>query len=147
MTDYLTGVWAARTRLSGVEAITVNGLPAATAQARSSNGQADFRLLAIRYDSNTIYRFVFQSVRERTAALNVPFRETTYSFRKLTDSEAAALKPRRIRIHEVRSGETAGTLAARMPFGAENLRRFLVLNGLQENATLQAGRKVKIVTE
>ncbi len=146
MKDYLARVWGAQVRLSGVEAITINGMPAATGTL-SGNGK-DYRLLAVRYDSRSIYRFIFLSTSDRTPALNRPFRETTYSFRKLSDAEAAALKPRRIRIYQVQSGDTASRIAARLPFGpAENLERFLALNGLSENARLQAGQKVKIVVE
>jgi predicted Zn-dependent protease len=145
MTDYLSKVWAANVRLSGVEAITVNGMPAATAST-SGNGK-NYRLLAIRYDSNAIYRFIFVSASERTAALNVPFRETTYSFRKLSDADAAELKPRRVRIYEVKAGDSPAKIAARMPFAEENLKRFLVLNGFTEAATLQPGQRVKIVAE
>ncbi len=145
MDDYLTGVWGAKVRLSGVESLTINGLPAATATV-SGNGK-DYRLVAIRYDARTIYRFIFLSASDRTAALNMPFRETTYSFRKLSDAEAAALKPRRLRIYEVAPGDSPARIAARMPFGAENLQRFLVLNGLTESTTLQPGQRVKIVTE
>jgi len=145
MTDYLTRVWGANVRLTGVEAITVNGVPAATA-AVSRNGK-DYRLVALRYDAETIYRFIFVSARERTAALNVPFRETTYSFRKLSDAEAAALKPRRLRIYQVKAGDTPTKVAARMPFGDDNLKHFLVLNGLTETSTLAPGQRVKIVAE
>jgi predicted Zn-dependent protease len=145
MTDYLTRVWGAEVRLSGVEAITVNGLPAATA-AVSGNGK-DYRLVALRYGADAIYRFIFVSASERTAALSVPFRETTYSFRKLSDAEAAALKPRRLRIYEVKAGDTPATVAARMPFAEENLKRFLVLNGFSGTTTLQPGQRVKIVAE
>ncbi|GAB4229953.1 MAG: M48 family metalloprotease [Kiloniellaceae bacterium] len=145
MSDYLTRVWGAKVRLSGVEAISVNGLPAATATL-SGNGK-DYRLLAVRYDADTIYRFIFLSASDATAALNRPFRETTYSFRKLSDAEAAALKPRRIDIYEVQPGDTPSKIAARMPFGSENLQRFLVLNALTESSTLRPGEKVKIVIE
>jgi len=145
MTDYMTKVWAANVRLSGVEAITVNGMPAATASV-SGNGK-DYRLLALRYDSNAIYRFIFLSASDRTAALNVPFRETTYSFRKLSDAEAAALKPQRLRIYEVKAGDSPAKIAARMPFEEENLKRFLVLNAFTESTALQPGQRVKIVTE
>ncbi len=146
MTNYLSNVWAANVRLSGLEAITVNGLPAATASTTARDGD-NIRIVAIRYDAQTIYRFYFQSTADRTAGLNVPFRNTTYSFRKLSDSDAAELKPRRLRIHQVQPGETVSGIAARMPFGEENLRRFLVLNGLDQNATLDAGQSVKIVSE
>src|SRR3546814_4255776 len=79
---------------------------------------------------------IFVSASERSAALNVPFRETTYSFRKLSEAEAAKLKPRRVRIYEVKAGDTPAKIAARMPFAEENLKRFLVLNGFTETATL-----------
>jgi predicted Zn-dependent protease len=145
MTDYLTKVWGANVRLSGVEAITVNGIPAATASV-SGNGK-DYRLVALRYDSNAIYRFIFLSASDRTAAMNVPFRETTYSFRKLSDAEAAALKPQRLRIYEVKAGDSPAKIAARMPFEEDNLKRFLVLNAFTERTALQPGQRVKIVTE
>jgi predicted Zn-dependent protease len=145
MSDYLTRVWGANVRLTGVEAITVNGLPAATG-AVSASGK-NYRLVALRYDTETIYRFIFVADADRSAALNLPFRETTYSFRRLSDAEAAALKPRRIGIYEVRSGDSPARIAARMPFGAENLKRFLVLNGFTESTRLQPGQRVKIVTE
>lgn len=145
MTDYLTKVWGAQVRLANTEAITVNGLPGATA-AVSGNGK-DYRLVALRYDADTIYRFIFASASDRTAALSVPFRETTYSFRRLSDSEAAALKPRRLRIYEVQAGDSPAKIAARMPFAEENLKRFLVLNGFTEATTLQRGERVKIVAE
>jgi predicted Zn-dependent protease len=128
-----------------VESITVNGLPAATG-AVSGSGK-NYQLVALRYDSNAIYRFIFVSASDRTAALNVPFRETTYSFRKLTEAEAAELKPRRLRIYEVKAGDSPAKIAARMPFGDENMKRFLVLNGFSESTVLQPGQRVKIVTE
>lgn len=145
MTDYLAGVWGQKLRLSGLEAIEVNGLKAATAGA--SNGRQDLRLLVLRYDAKTIYRFLFVTKPDQTAGFNRGFRETTYSFRKLSDGEAAKLKPRRVRIHEVKAGETPGQIAARMPFAGENLKRFLVLNGFDENVVLQSGQSVKIIAE
>jgi predicted Zn-dependent protease len=145
MSDYLTKVWGAKVSLKGVEAITVNGMAAATA-AVSGSGK-DYRLLAVRYDADAIYRFIFLSASDRTAALNQPFRETTYSFRKLSDAEAAKFKPQRIRIYQVAPGDSPAKIAARMPFGEENLQRFLVLNGFTEATTLQPGQRVKIVTE
>src|SRR3546814_6888556 len=45
MTDYLTKVWGANVRLRGVEAITVNGLPAATAAVRSEEHTSELQSL------------------------------------------------------------------------------------------------------
>src|SRR3546814_19431158 len=106
----------------------------------------DFRLVALRYDAQTIYRFTFVSASERSAALNVPFRETTYSFRKLSEAEAAKLKPRRVRIYEVKAGDTPAKIEARIPFAEENLKRFLLLNGLPKTATLTPSHRPKITT-
>jgi len=145
MTNYLTNAWGAKVQLSGVESITINGMQAATG-AVSGNGK-DYRLVAIRYDARTIYRFIFLSASDRTAALNVPFRETTYSFRRLSDAEAAGLKPRRLKIYRVQAGDTPAGIAARMPFGRENLQRFLALNGFTEQTALQPGQRVKTVVE
>src|SRR3546814_15576293 len=89
---------------------------------------------------------IFVSASERSAALNVPFRETTYSFRKLSEAEAAKLKPRRVRIYEVKAGDTPAKIAARMPFAEESLKRFLVLNGFTETATPTPGQRLKINT-
>jgi predicted Zn-dependent protease len=74
-------------------------------------------------------------------------RRTTYSFRKLTDAEAAALKPQRIRIVTVQPGDTVASLAARMPFEDYKVERFRTLNGLAEGAALTPGQKVKLVAE
>src|SRR3546814_14877524 len=96
MTDYLTEVWGAQVRLTNIEAMTVNGLAGATAAV--SNAGKDYRLVALRYDADTIYRFIFASASNRTAALNLPFRETTYSFRRLSDAEEIGRASRRERV-------------------------------------------------
>ncbi|MFQ6016845.1 MAG: M48 family metalloprotease [Kiloniellaceae bacterium] len=149
MVEYLTQDWAKDLGLSDVEAITVNGMAAATGRTRlnTRGGQRDIRLLAIRYDAKTIYRMLFVTPPSLTAALGRPFRETTYSFRKLSQAEAARLRPLRLRIHDPRPGDTVAGLAARMPFEDHRMERFLVLNGLHAGGPLPPGRKVKIVTE
>src|SRR3546814_16792700 len=90
---------------------------------------------------------IFVSASERSAALNVPFRETTYSFRKLSEAEAAKLKPRRVRIYEVKAGDTPAKIAARMPLAEENLKRFLVLNGCTAQPPLTPGPRLRNTTE
>ena len=71
----------------------------------------------------------------------------TYSFRKLSDKEAAALKPYRLRVVTVKAGDTVQSLAAKMPFETANVDRFLVLNGLESGARLTPGQRVKIIRE
>jgi predicted Zn-dependent protease len=149
MTAYLTGVWAKSVALREVERLDINGMEAATGRTRlnTRSGARDLRLVAIRYDARSIYRMLFVTPPKATRPLLRAFRDTTYSFRKLSAAEAAALKPLRLEIHRVRPGERAATIAERMPFEDYRLRRFLVLNGLAQGADLPVGRKVKVVRE
>lgn len=149
LVDYLANVWAKNISLQNLERITVNGLQGATGTARvqTRSGAADLRLAAIRYSSDRVYRFLFLTPPNRTAALSEGLRRTTYSFRKLSDAEAAALKPQRIRVVTVQPGDSVASLAARMPFDDRQVERFRVLNGLQNGATLTPGQRVKLVAE
>ena len=69
------------------------------------------------------------------------------SFRRLSEREAAALRPLRVRVVAVEPGETVDSLAARMAFEDFRSERFRVLNGLTPGARLRTGQLVKIVTE
>mgnify|MGYP006425527975 CR=1 FL=1 len=144
---YLQRDWAANARLQEVERVSVNGLEAATGrtQGRIRQGRRDFRLVAIRYDDDTIYRFMFVTKPGSTARFNVPFRETTHSFRALDESEAQALKPLTLRIHTVQQGESVDSLARQMPFDDHQVLRFRTLNGLKEGDSLTPGQTVKLV--
>jgi predicted Zn-dependent protease len=149
MANYIQSAWARGARLQGMEQIKINGLDAATAatQLSTKSGQRDVRLVAIRFDANTIYRFMFVTQPGETASLSEPFRRTTYSFRKLTDSEAAAAKPLHIRVVTVGAGDTVDTLARRMAVDTAPASRFRLINGLQPNDTVRAGERVKIIAE
>ncbi|MBT5050158.1 MAG: LysM peptidoglycan-binding domain-containing protein, partial [Rhodospirillaceae bacterium] len=147
---YLTDIWLPKARLRNVEALTVNGLEAATAvtEARTQSGRRAVRLLAIRKNLHTIYRFVFLTQPREANRWSTAFRRTSHSFRFLSKSEAASFKPLRIRTVRVRRGDTAESLARRMVGnGKFALDRFRVINGLRGNKRLRAGQLVKIVSE
>jgi predicted Zn-dependent protease len=149
VTDYLNRDWAKDTTLREVEAITVNGLAAATGQTRvrGKQGTLDFRLVAIQGDTESVYRFLFVTPPKLTGALAEGLRRTTYSFRRLGPGEAAEIKPRRLRLYRVRPGDTPSGIARRMAFEDYRLERFLALNGLREKSPIRPGQTVKIVTE
>src|SRR5262249_15136648 len=110
----------------------VNGLEAATGslKVRTSEGPSELRLCAIRTDPAHICRFRFitpLSLLEQLAPGNL---RTFQSFRTLTVAEAAALKPLRVRVVNVKKGDTVATLAKRMAFDGYATERFRVLNGL-----------------
>jgi len=148
MTSYLRDVWV-EGDLEDLERITVNKMEAATGWLRvpSRSGDQDLRGLAIRYDSDTIYRFLFLSPANKTGRYAEPFRRTTYSFRRLSKREANAIKPLRVDLHTVKSGESAADIAARMPLESARLEHLLVLNGYSSANEIKAGDVLKVVTE
>ena len=148
--DYLVRIWAPKLGLRNVEAITVNGMPAATGwnQIQGQNGPVDVRLVAIRFDARTFYRFLFVTPPNLTRQLDAGLQRTTYGFRALSPQEAAALKPLKLAVLPVRAGDTVERLAARMPDHQDHkLEQFRVLNGLRQGDTVTPGQRVKLVVE
>jgi predicted Zn-dependent protease len=149
MQRYIREQWASGIQLADLDPITVNGLDAAIGEARvaTNAGQRDAWLVAVRWNQSTIYRFVLLAQPGQLGAFRDGFNRTLQSFRPLSASEAAALKPQRIEIVTVGSGDTVESMAARMPFSDYRVERFRVLNALPANATLTPGQRVKIVVE
>jgi len=128
-----------------IQPTTINGFEAATGTVRGAlnNRPVEIRIVAIRYNDNTVYRF-------RSAHLgggpNTAADYAASSFHRVGGGEAAGLHPYRIRVVTVRPGDTAQSLANRMPFPDFRQDRFRVLNGLTTaNTTLTPGQRVKIV--
>ncbi len=149
MVEYLKKEWAPEASLEAVAGLDINGYDAATGvtQGRAGGGEVDVRLVAIRFDSGTVYRFLFASPPSLTQRLDDAFRETAYSFRGLAASEAAGLRPQRVRVVKVRPGDTVQRLADAMPFEDYKVERFRVLNGLGPGEPLPKLDSVKIVVE
>jgi predicted Zn-dependent protease len=139
----LTQQGQAQIPISNIERTTVNGLPAAygTARVNSGNGQVDVVVFAYQFANNQAFHFVTVSQAGRAGVFDPLFR----SVRRISASEAASVKPRRLDVVTVRSGDTVQSLASRMAYSNLQLERFLVLNGLSSNARLAPGQKVKLV--
>ncbi len=122
---------------------TVNGLPASyvTARANTQQGAVDLTIFAYEFSRTSAFHFATLTTAGGTGAFNSMFQ----SVRRLSASEAAAIKPRYIDIVTVRSGDTVQSLARRMAYSDYQTERFLVLNGLSSNARLTPGQKVKVV--
>ena len=147
MQRYLTDVWGKSASLRDPESLDINGMEAATAWTRvdSESGPRDIRAVVIRYDPQTIYRFLYVTPAGVTARYNLDFRRSSHSFRKLTDAQVAAIQPLRIGLHEVQPGETVESIAADMPFASMRAEHLMVLNGLTSPAELQPGMTIKVV--
>jgi predicted Zn-dependent protease len=144
--DYLTRVWAGQARLADMQTFTVNGLPAATGQAtvNAQGGQMVARLAAIAA-GDTMYRFLFVMPPNIARQAEPDLIRAVHSFHRLTREEAAALKPLRIRIAPVKSGDTVESFAARMAMEEYKADWFRVINGLRNGEKLEPGQRVKLV--
>ena len=109
------------------------------------DGPRNARLVAIHETRKRIFRFAFLTPPAVASRMAEDFQRTTFSFRRLSPEEAKAIRPLRLRFTVVADGDTAASLAARMPFEKFSLEWFETLNGLQRGDTLAAGSMVKMV--
>ncbi|WP_246427155.1 M48 family metalloprotease [Sphingopyxis panaciterrulae] len=129
---------------SAIQRTTVNGIPASytTVRANSQSGQVDVTVFAYEFARNNAFHFVALTKAGGAGTFNSMFG----SLRRLSASEAAAIRPRRVDVVTVRSGDTVASLARRMAYSNYQAERFQVLNRLAANSRLTPGQKVKIVT-
>jgi len=124
---------------------TINGLTAASATiGADSNGQpVDVTVVAIAASSTTAYSFTV--IQPRGAGLG-SLASLVQSFSRMSEADAAAIRPRVIDVVSVGRNDTVASLAARMAYTDSREDRFRVLNGIAPGTTtLPAGRKVKLV--
>lgn len=130
---------------AAVQRTTVNGIPAAYTSFRAASGNTplDVTVFAYAPGGERAYHFTVLTAAGQGLGALQPM---VQSFRRLTAQQASAIRPRYLRVVTVGARDTLSTLAARMAWPDNRLERFLVLNGLDQNARLAAGQRVKIVT-
>jgi predicted Zn-dependent protease len=146
--DYLTRLWVPNLRLSNAEAITVGGMPAATGSARvqmKSGGSADVRFVAVGFPTDAILRFVIIAPAGGLSKIEPAMIRSVNTLKYLSEAEAKAIKPLRLKVVTVQPADTAEKFAEQLPFGRFKLEQFRVLNGLREGETLKPGERVKLV--
>jgi predicted Zn-dependent protease len=141
--DYLNSGWMENIDKPSTEDLTINGFPAASAQARGDQWQ--FRVYALRFGSD-VYRFIF-ATKEKTTESDRNARETVNSFRRLSLEEIQAARPLRIKIITAQPGDTVESLSHRMAAVDRPMERFRVLNGLDAHAQVKVRDLVKIVVD
>jgi len=146
---YLAAIRINGAKFGDIEKLDIDGMNAATGEASlERGGQArTARLVVIREDDERVYQLLFLSPPHKTAALATDFRRTTYSFRKLTKAEIAAIKPLRIRLRTVEKGDTVESLANHMPMETFALEWFELLNGAERGKPLLPGSRVRLIAE
>ena len=122
----------------------INGMPAAftTARVNTSSGLVDVSVVAYQWDPQRVYHFVMLTPGGSGMGAFTPM---VNSLRKITPTEAAAIRPRIIHVVTVAPGDTVQSLAGRMAYHDFKLDRFLQLNGLAPGARLAPGQKVKLI--
>ncbi len=140
--EVLRSTWTDTIEPGSLVTTTINDLPVVTAL---SNGKEwTFRLSAIRI-GNTTYRLIM-AARSGGSDLENMFQRTLNSVRQVQPEEARRIRPLKLQIVTAQRGDTAQSLASRMPIDRA-LDRFLLLNGLDRNGPLKPGQRYKIVVE
>ena len=131
------GIAPRRFQVGGIDAAS------ATVGATTQSGPVDVTVVAYAMDAKTAYHFVLVTAQGSGIG---PFQSLIESFRRLSASEVAAIKPRRIRVVTIGRADTVATLAARMAYPTMQVERFRVLNAIPAEASVRAGQKVKLIT-
>ena len=146
--DYATSVAQKLLGQSGAdygrpERTRINGIDAAVVQARVStqSGTAAVTVAAYRWSDNQVFHLVAIAPPSRPAL----FDGMIGSLRRLTDAEAAAIRPRVIQVVTARPGDTAQSLSQRMAFNSLRLERFLTINDRDADHPIRPGDQVKLI--
>lgn len=126
-----------------IQRTTVNGIPAAYAigTVNNKNGRIDVTVFAYEFSKSSAFHFATLAPSGKAGVFSPMYQ----SMKRLSTSAAAAIKPRKIDVVTVRSGDTISGLSSRMAYSDFQQERFLVLNRLRANSGLRVGQKVKIV--
>jgi predicted Zn-dependent protease len=145
LSAYMTSGWINGLVRDSVREDTVNGLPAVTASAVTDGWS--FRIAVVRI-GRTGYRFIFAS-RSGGSDFTRDYEKTVQSFRQLTPTERARLRPLRIKVIRADTGDTPERLAVGMS-GVEASRRlmlFSILNQTPPGEAIAAGTPLKLVVD
>ncbi len=123
---------------------TINGLEAATATARAStrSGPVDVTITAYRWQGDQAFHFM--TITPAGSGLG-PFNGLVNSMKRLSENEAAAVRPRVIDVVTVKAGDTLASLAGRMAYGDLKMERFLTFNARAPDQPLRPGERVKLI--
>ena len=132
--NYIVSEWLKGAKAVTPERININGREAATASFEGSlNGTpSTIRIVAIKWKGSDMFRMQFAIPQNIAGSVTEDLKRTTYSFRELSGSEIANIKPQKI---EIVSGANVGQ--------ASDL--FRALNNLKPGEAVNPARKYKVV--
>ena len=130
--------------VGAVRRFQINGVDAASATARANtqSGPVDVTVVAYAFDPKTAFHL--ELITAQGSGIG-PFDPLVQSMRRLSATEAAAIKPRRLKVVAVRSGDSVASLSARMAYTTMQEQRFRVLNALGASDAVRPGQRVKLI--
>lgn len=148
LSSYVNSVFAGlsseqQIRPESIQTTTVNGIKAAYGATRATSGEGQVDVIVFAYEWGPQQAFHFTTISQAGQATR--FDPMFRSIRRINATEASAIRPRKLSVVTVRSGDTVQTMAKRMAYTDKALERFLVLNGLNASSRLTTGQKVKLV--
>lgn len=146
--QFIGNVWLKEAKLQGLENITVNGLPAATASLPGTVGgkAVTIRVVAISWQGKLV-RFQMAIPNSASSALVEQLKKTTYSFRMMSASEKKSVHPYKLRLYTAKANDTVASISRRMPFDTMQEERFRILNAIGPGQDVAPGARYKIVSE
>ncbi len=141
--QYLASGWVNGLLEETVTKRTINSMPAASARAQAGDWQF---VVTVVERKNRYYRFILAAPKSATG-IDEPGLAIPNSFRELSAKEKASLKPLRLRVVTVKRGDTPASLSKRMVGITRPEQLFMTLNGMEKDAQLKPGQKVKLVLD
>ena len=133
--------------LTGLERFTLDGVEGATGYITAEyKGAMRTVQLTVYRIGDRLYRFQGISLLDDDETRRA-LADAVRSFEHLTQAEANALQPYRIKIYQTVEGDTVNALSATIPM--QNLReeRFRLLNGYDDALEVNPGDRVKLILE
>tara|TARA_X000000950_G_scaffold263009_1_gene334845 strand:+ start:1298 stop:2818 length:1521 start_codon:yes stop_codon:yes gene_type:complete len=144
--EYIRDDWTPRGVRVDVTPIKVAGRPAALGSLRQ--GGKYIELLAVEYSLTQLMRFVLIAPDNLSGNAQSAMQSVRRGVELLTEKQAAAIKPQRLRVVTVQAGDTLDTLSRYMTTGDDRRQDlFLALNNLKKPANLMPGMRLKLVVD
>ena len=142
LTEYLKSGWITGLVDETIREETMNGMQTASATAIGDGWRFKVRIIR---NGTQLYRFITAAPQTNTN-LDAVSRRVTNSFRLLTKTEIAKLKPLEIKTATVGTRDTVASMSSRMKGTDEPENLFRLINGLGPVDRLTPGQRVKIVS-
>lgn len=148
--EYTETTWKAyeiENAIEGIQNVKVNNMDAVTGYATITMQEKSYiaRIVAINHSGDNAYHFMMLTPQDKYQSLSDGLQRMSYSFDKISQSEADQIKGRQIQIVTVQNGDTIESIARYMAFETYKVERFIALNGLTQGQQLRTGQRLKLI--